>query len=62
MHSIKSIQDKRLRRGVAHLREMIERKEVTVEWVTRSEQIADCLTKHGVSATKLLATIADGII
>ena len=62
VHSIKSIQDKRLRIDVAILREMIERKEVTVEWVTSSEQIADCLTKHGASATKLLATIAAGII
>ena len=62
VHSIKPVQDKRLRIDVAILREMIERQEITVEWGTSSEQIADCLSKHGASASKLLATIADGNI
>ena len=59
-HSIRPVQDKRLRVDVAILREMLERKEVQdIEWINSSQQIADSLTKLGASSTKLLNTISN---
>ena len=55
VHSIKPIQDKRLQIDVSLLREMLEKKELSkINWIEKSMQLADCLTKTGSSADDLL--------
>ena len=55
VHSIKAVTDKRLRIDIAIIREMLEKNSLNkVNWVNGNEQLADCLTKSGVSSTKLL--------
>ena len=46
VHSVRAIEDKRLRREIAILREMLERKELCeIKWIDHSLQLADSLTK-----------------
>ena len=47
------ISDKRLQVEIASIRQMIERNEIQIKWITSSEQIADCLTKNGASSDRL---------
>ena len=51
------IQDSRLRVDVARIREMIQLKEVGVEWIAKEKQLADPLTKAGASSVKLLEVL-----
>ena len=45
--SSKQVSNKRLRLDVGSLREMIERGEITINWVQGSRQLSDALTKQG---------------
>ena len=56
----KAVEDKRLRVDIAILREMVQRKEVSVEWIEWKYQLADSLTKMGVDSSKLLDTMRYG--
>ena len=59
LHSTKRVEDKRLRIDMVVLMEMLERKEIDhVKWVDTKSQLADCMTKRGVSAEKLRAVLA----
>ena len=61
--SIRPVLDKRLRVEIGILREMIEKKEiVSVNWITRDKQIANCLTKRGASPDLLLKVLSCGKI
>ena len=57
--STKQIANCRLRLEVNALNDMIERKEISkVIWVKSNEQLADCLTKRGVSTDGLKQIIS----
>ena len=58
VYSIRPIQDKFLWTKIALLSEMINKNEITkINWIENKYQIADCLTKYGVSSEKLLNTL-----
>lgn len=58
-HSIRSIEDKRLRIDMAVIREMIDKKEISkMTKIGSDEQLADCLTKMGASSVKLLIALS----
>jgi len=55
------VDDKRLRREIGAIKQMLERGEVkTVQWIPGSEQLADVLTKRGVNGHELLSVIQQG--
>ena len=55
------VDDKRLRREIGAIKQMLERGEVkTVQWIPGSEQLADVLTKRGVNGLELLSVIQQG--
>ena len=59
LRSSNKIEDTRLRVDIAVLDDMISRKEICeVNWVDTTHQLADCLTKRGVSPERLRAAIS----
>ena len=59
LHSSHKIEDNRLRLDIAVLEDMISRKEICeVKWVDTTRQLADGLTKRGVSTERLRAAIS----
>ena len=61
VHSLKLIEDRRLRIDMGLLQEMIQRKEISrIVWVEKGKQLADSLTKLGASSAKLLEVIERG--
>ena len=59
LHSSNKVEDNRLRIDIAVLDDMISRKEICeVKWVDSSQQLADCLTKRGVSPGRLRAAVS----
>ena len=57
------MEDKRLRRDLNLIKQMIDRKEVeAVQWVDGQHQLADALTKKGVNPSKLLSVVQTGRI
>lgn len=61
LRSTSSVEDKRLRRDLSMIKQMIDRKEIqTVRWVDGKLQLADTLTKKGVNAHKLLSVLHTG--
>ena len=59
LHSSNKIEDTRLRVDIAVLEDMISRKEICqVKWVDTTHQLADGLTKRGVSTERLRAAIS----
>ena len=55
VYSIRPVLEKRLRIDIAILKKMIERKEVThIKWIYKKYQLADSLTKRGVSPHNLI--------
>ena len=59
-HTTKVISDTRLRVEMSILREMIEKKEITVTWIHGEDQLADVLTKTGSSSVPLLKILENG--
>ena len=59
-HSSGTLSDKVLLVEIASLRERIEQKEISLQWVNSTEQIADVLTKNGASCSELLSVLSDG--
>ena len=58
VYSTEPIQDKCLRREIALLREIINKKEIIkINWIENKDQIADCLTKYEASSEKLVNTL-----
>lgn len=62
LNTTKVTSDARLRVDVACIREMIKLGEIKVDWVEKSLQLADCLTKAGASSSSLLDVLRSGII
>ena len=60
--STKSINDKRLRVEVSAIREMIQKNEITIEWIDGKHQISDVLTKKGASPFSLMNVLKSGNI
>ena len=60
VHSTGQIIDKRLRVDLAILREMVDRKELKVEWIEAGKQISDVLTKRGASPAMLSQVMISG--
>ena len=59
LYSTKRVDDKLLRIYMAVLMDMIERREVSsVSWVDTHKQLADCMTKRGVSTEQLRTVLA----
>ena len=54
LHNTKHALEKRLVLDISSLREMIDRKEVTVTWVDNKKQLSDVLTKAGSPPSVLL--------
>ena len=55
------VDDKRLRREIGAIKQMLERGEInTIQWIPGSEQLADVLTKRGVNGLELLSVIQQG--
>ena len=63
VHSTTSVDDKRLRRDIRALRQMLERKEVSkITWCPGQEQLADVMTKQGAPSYRLLKAIQTGTL
>ena len=60
LKSSKVIQDLRLRVDIARLREMMKLGEIEVQWVDKTIQLADPLTKYGASAVRLMDVLKCG--
>ena len=61
LRSTSSVEDKRLRRDLSMIKEMLDRGEVhSVRWVDGKLQLADTLTKKGVNSLKLQAVLQMG--
>ena len=54
------LSEKRLRIDMAVLRELMEQKELLVEWIPAKSQLADVLTKQGASKEKLQSVLTSG--
>ena len=60
VNSTKLCTEKRLRIDIAMLKEMQERGEMVLHWTDTKEQLADPLTKKGVSTLNLLKVVSTG--
>ena len=49
--------DRRLRVDMAATRQLIERDEIRVHWISKNDQLSDCLTKRQASPYKLMQTL-----
>ena len=58
--STKLVSDKRLRAEISALRQMVNEGKVSVEWVEGAKQLADVLTKQGVSWKLLQFVLREG--
>ena len=52
--------ERRLLIDMAALREMVDRQELVVKWLTTENQLADVLTKQGVNKQKLISVLTSG--
>ena len=52
-----TIFEKRLLIDLSILREMVERKEITISWIESEKQLANCLTKRGASCDTLINVV-----
>lgn len=56
-HSTTAVEEKRLRVDIAAIREEIRKRSITVDWIPKSEQLADVLTKQGANRDCLLTVL-----
>lgn len=55
------VDDRRLRREIGAIKQMLERKIVrSIKWIPGSDQLADVLTKRGVNGNKILQVVQKG--
>ena len=62
VNTTNSISDKRLRIEMAVVREMVEKNEIKLDWISKEYQLADVLTKKGASCEMLIDVIKNGKI
>lgn len=60
LQSTKAVAEKRLRVDIAALKQMVQRREITIKWVSSENQLADGLTKKTASCHKLVDVIQSG--
>ena len=61
IHSTAPVEDKKLRRDVARIKQMMNLKEIrSVSWCPGKEQLADCMTKRTASAFNLMQVLKSG--
>ena len=61
IHSTAPVEDKKLRRDVARIKQMMNLKEIrSVSWCPGKEQLADCMTKRTASSFNLLQVLKSG--
>ena len=60
VHSTTAVEEKRLRVDLAAIRESIRKGEIKVEWIPKTKQLADCLTKQGADSKKLRDVLEKG--
>ena len=61
IHSTSSVKDRKLRRDVGAIKQMLSEGEVSgVSWCPGKDQLADCMTKRGASAWDLLEVFQTG--
>jgi len=61
IHSTAPVEDKKLRRDVARIKQMLNTKDVhSVSWCPGKEQLADCLTKRTASSFNLMKVFRSG--
>ena len=58
--STKAVEEKRLRVELGVIRESIRNKEVILQWIPGSKQIADSLTKQGANVNTLIQVLNEG--
>ena len=54
------ISDRRLRVEISAIREMIDNDEISIEWVSKDQQLSDVLTKKGASPSPLMRSLQKG--
>ena len=58
LYSTKSVEDKHLRIDIAVLKDMLAQRQIhSVSWVQSSKQLANVLTKAGVSPSQLISAV-----
>ena len=61
VHSTTNVADKKLRRDVATIKQMMNEGEVaSIKWCSGKEQIADCMTKRGAAPWSLMEVFKTG--
>ena len=60
VHSTNTVLEKRLLIDLSILRQMVERKEITISWIESEKQLASCLTKRGASCDTLINVAHSG--
>ena len=61
IHSTAPVEDKKLRRDVARIKQMLNMMEIkSVSWCPGREQLADCMTKRTASSFKLMQVLKSG--
>ena len=59
INSTTAVEEKRLRVDIAAIRECVRNNEVSIEWVSKENQLADVLTKQGADSTKLMKVLRE---
>lgn len=54
------VTDRRLRVEISAIREMQEKEEITIKWISKEKQLADCLTKRGAPCSSLVSVLQTG--
>ena len=62
VHTSKILTDKSLRISVAYLRQFINNREITMNWIRATYQLADSLTKSGAASHQLMQVLQSGYI
>lgn len=62
INTTKPTLDRRLRVEISALREMCDKGEITINWLSKHHQLSDVLTKKGASSSSLLKVLQKGRI
>ena len=54
------VTDRRLRVEISAIREQQGNREISICWISKEKQLADCLTKKGASCTYILSVLQEG--
>ena len=60
VNTIAQVTDRRLRVEISAIREMQEKEEITIKWISKEKQLADCLTKRGAPCSSLVSVLQTG--